>query len=115
MLIWTYSNFQIYLNIKNQSSVKKLSSSSSVSRSLSSTLEELKLSPSFFSQISNFYLNSNYIIDNYDFGDNISIGIEYFAYERLYLRCGYNNEYSSLGLGIDLYDFYCNCLFTVFY
>ena len=39
------------MNIKNQSSVKKLSSPSRVSISLSSILEELNLSKSFFSQI----------------------------------------------------------------
>ena len=48
----------------------------------------------------NFYLDFDYMKNKYDLNDNINMGIEYLAYQDVYLRCGYNKKYSSFSRNI---------------
>ena len=43
-------------------------------------------------------------LSNFDMSNNVGIGLEYLVYKDLYIRGGYGNQHSSIGLGMHLYN-----------
>lgn len=59
----------------------------------------------FFIEIDNMYTNYNFIVNDYDLLDNISLGIEHFFNDRLNLRIGSSKYYNTFGFGLKIGDF----------
>ena len=53
----------------------------------------------WFIEIDDIYINHEI-----DFKNNVKLGLEQFLYDKIYLRYGYNNNHSSIGLGFNIYD-----------
>ena len=63
---------------------------------------------SYFAEVNNIFLNKIFLTNQYDFFDNVKLGIEHKVNDMLLLRLGYSEGYQTYGFGLVVNSFILN-------
>ena len=59
---------------------------------------------SMFIELKDLYFDSDYLNDNFNFKESVSLGCEYSIYEQFDLRVGFNHDFYTFGIGTKIYN-----------